>query len=410
MWQQDRWDDGGAHGIAAAASSDGGTTWTETTLPFTRCSTGGLPFDRASDPWVSFGPDGTAYASALVDTMGTQGPQLAGIVTAVSHDGGRTWKHVQRIDAGEDDKPSITADPTRPGVAYAVWDGADTGVFARTTDGGVTWSKAKVIVGSTLKPLSTTGHQIVVDRKRHALDDVFGVYGTKAVHKTVCHKMSSGKKACHKTVRLVPGKTYLFALVRSTNGGKSWSSPIPIAEDRTVELTKNVGLDLRSGEGIPEVAADGAGRLYVDWPDGRFSHEQYDAVAVSTSIDGGKHWRKPVKVPVPVAEQAAVPSIAVDRRGEVGVGFYGIPRTATSGEAPSAEYLFALSHDHGAHFSSPVRVAGPFSLTGARVAAGGYFLGDYEGLAAASDFYSLFAAAGATESDQIDVLSARVQP
>jgi hypothetical protein len=200
VWQQDRWDDGGAHGIAAAASFDGGATWTETALPFTLCSASGLPFDRASDPWVSFGPDGTAYVSALVDTMGVQGPQLAGIVTAVSHDDGKTWTHVQAIDRQEDDKPSITADPSKPGVAYAVWDRADTGVFARTTDGGVTWSKARVIVGSTAHPLATTGHQVVVDRKRHALDDIFGVYGTKAVHKTVCHEGPGGKKTCHTTV------------------------------------------------------------------------------------------------------------------------------------------------------------------------------------------------------------------
>lgn len=410
VWQQDRWDDGGAHGIAAAASFDGGASWTETTLPFTRCSANGLPFDRASDPWVSFGPDGTAYASALVDTMSTQGPQLAGIVTAVSRDGGKTWTHLQRIDSGEDDKPSITADPTKAGVAYAVWDRADTGIFVRTADGGVTWSKPKVIVGGTARPLSTTGHQIVVDRKRHALDDVFGVYGTKAVHKMVCHKASSGKKTCHTTVRLVPGKSYLLALVRSTNGGKKWSSPIPIAEDRSVGLVGHVGLDLRSGEGIPEIAVDSAGRMYVDWPDGRFSHEQYDAVAVSASTDGGKHWKKPVAAPVPTAEQAAVPSIGVDRHGDVGVAFYGVPRAVTPGQVPSVDYRFALSRDHGAHFGTPVVVAGPFSLSGARVAAGAYFLGDYEGLAVGGDFYAVLAAADGTVRGPIDVLFARVHP
>ena len=410
VWQQDRWDDGGAHGIAAAASFDGGATWIETSLPFTGCSANGLSFDRASDPWVSFGPDGTAYASALVDTMCAQGPQLAGVVTAASRDGGKTWAHVQQIDNGEDDKPSITADPTKPGVAYAVWDRADTGIFAKTSDGGVTWSKPKVIVGNPARPLSTTGHQIVVDRKRHALDDVFGIYGTKAVHNMVCHKASSGKKTCHTTVRLVPGKSYLLALIRSTNGGKKWSSPIPIAEDRSVGLVGHVGLDLRSGGGIPEIAIDSTGRMYVDWPDGRFSHEQYDVVAVSTSTDGGKHWKKPVAAPVPTGEQAAVPSIGVDRHGDIGVTFYGVPRMATPDLAPSVDYQFALSHDHGAHFGTPVGVAGTFSMSGARVAAGAYFLGDYEGLAVGEDFYAVLAAADRTESGPIDVLFARVRP
>src|SRR5947209_8012504 len=61
-WQQDRWSNGGAHGLVAGFSSDGGTTWGETTLPFSVCARGGLSYERASDPWDSIGPDGTACA------------------------------------------------------------------------------------------------------------------------------------------------------------------------------------------------------------------------------------------------------------------------------------------------------------------------------------------------------------
>src|SRR5436305_2086872 len=45
-WQQDRWSNGGANGIVSAVSFDGGHTWAQKTVPFTRCS-GGL-FLRAS--------------------------------------------------------------------------------------------------------------------------------------------------------------------------------------------------------------------------------------------------------------------------------------------------------------------------------------------------------------------------
>src|SRR5512135_1447329 len=34
VWQQDRWNNGGAHGLVAGFSVDGGATWGETTLPF----------------------------------------------------------------------------------------------------------------------------------------------------------------------------------------------------------------------------------------------------------------------------------------------------------------------------------------------------------------------------------------
>src|SRR5215831_10326011 len=38
VWQQDRWDNGGAHGLVAGFSSNGGKTWGETTLPFSSCA------------------------------------------------------------------------------------------------------------------------------------------------------------------------------------------------------------------------------------------------------------------------------------------------------------------------------------------------------------------------------------
>lgn len=65
IWQQDRWSDGGARGNVAGVTFDGGETWEKVTFPNVTTCTGG-EFDRASDPWISFGPDGTAYAMHLV--------------------------------------------------------------------------------------------------------------------------------------------------------------------------------------------------------------------------------------------------------------------------------------------------------------------------------------------------------
>src|SRR5579859_7712620 len=65
VWQQDRWSNGGARGLVAGYSFNGGKTWKETPLPFSACAPGGLSYQRASDPWVSFGPDGTVYSIAI---------------------------------------------------------------------------------------------------------------------------------------------------------------------------------------------------------------------------------------------------------------------------------------------------------------------------------------------------------
>src|SRR5207247_1009564 len=131
MWQQDRWTNGGAKVLSAGFSSNGGKSWGVTTLPFSRCA---APFhrvvsdfERGSDPWVDFGPEGTAYAVVLPFNANDN---HNGVNASTSTDGGRTWSDpIMVIDdpASDptlpgDDKQSVTADPTPPGVAYVVWD------------------------------------------------------------------------------------------------------------------------------------------------------------------------------------------------------------------------------------------------------------------------------------------------
>src|SRR5687767_3206533 len=63
-WQESRFDDGGARGLGWAVSTNAGKTWRSGLLPNLTTTTGG-PWQRASDPWVAFGPDGRAYYAAL---------------------------------------------------------------------------------------------------------------------------------------------------------------------------------------------------------------------------------------------------------------------------------------------------------------------------------------------------------
>ena len=69
VYQQDRFSFGGATGLAASVSHDGGLTWSTTYPHFTTCSGGTAAnsgdYQRASDPWVTFSPDGTAYFISL---------------------------------------------------------------------------------------------------------------------------------------------------------------------------------------------------------------------------------------------------------------------------------------------------------------------------------------------------------
>ena len=95
VWQQDRWSDGSSQGLATGYSFDGGLTWINTTVPFSICAGGnadnGGDYTRASDPWVTFSPNGTAYQMALT----TSGRSFAvggknAMLVSRSSDGGRT--------------------------------------------------------------------------------------------------------------------------------------------------------------------------------------------------------------------------------------------------------------------------------------------------------------------------------
>src|SRR4029079_8947808 len=100
QWHEDRWSNGGAHGIGYGYSADGGVTWANGAMPWGACAPGTPPsltrYLRNSDPWVSFGPDGTAYASGLSFNLGF--PDWANAVAAAtSSDFGATWHNAQPI-------------------------------------------------------------------------------------------------------------------------------------------------------------------------------------------------------------------------------------------------------------------------------------------------------------------------
>ncbi|HSN45070.1 MAG TPA: hypothetical protein VLW08_01825, partial [Casimicrobiaceae bacterium] len=81
VWQQDRWSNGSARGLVTGASLDGGRTWTLAAAAFSRCTGGDS--ERASDPWVTFAPDGTAWQIALATVR-----QASAMLVSRSADGG----------------------------------------------------------------------------------------------------------------------------------------------------------------------------------------------------------------------------------------------------------------------------------------------------------------------------------
>ncbi|MDS0861452.1 glycoside hydrolase [Burkholderia pseudomultivorans] len=379
VWQQDRWSNGGAHGLVAGYSFDAGATWARTPQPFSACAPGGLAYERASDPWVSFGPDGTAYS---VSISFNQSNNSNAVAASVSTDGGQTWSSPALLIANNEpttqffnDKESVTANPVKAGTAYAVWDRLELPngnpyanlhtkayrgptLFSKTVDGGKTWSTAKVIVNVPSRQ-QTIGNQIVVDPKSGTLYDFFDLIQPP-------FSKAAGK----------------VAFIKSTDDGASWTKPQVIAALQTVGVTDpNTGEPIRTGDIIPEPAIDPAsGQLYVVWQDSRFNGGQYDEIAVSTSKDGGASWSAPMQVNTPTGRPAFNPSVRVDNTGAVMVTYYDF-RDLLAGNTTTLPTGFwrKISHDGGATFADERRVGGPFDMKLAPYAEG-YFIGDYQGL------------------------------
>jgi hypothetical protein len=380
VYQQDRWSNGGSNGLGSAVSFDGGNTWTTGFAHFTLCSGGstanGANFQRASDPWVTFGADGIPHQIAF----GFNNTSARQAMMAVrSLDGGRTWTDPPVILALENDpdvgidKESITADPLDAKKVYAVWDRLaglsmpgspnQTGpaYFTRTTDGGASWEAAKVIYDPGLNA-QTIANQIVV------LPD-----GTLINLMSIITQLDQ---------QIQPARA---AVLRSTDKGGTWTAPIDIAQEisQGVSDPKAAGTFLRTGDIVPEIAVDPvSGALYVVWEDSRLSSNgAHDGIVLSKSIDGGNHWSALVRVNGAPASQAFTPSIAV-AQGKIGVTYYDL-RNDNPGDNSRllATAWLAISSDGGISWTESA-VGGPFDIHSAARTVQGYFVGDYEGLVA----------------------------
>jgi hypothetical protein len=194
---------------------------------------------------------------------------------------------------------------------------------------------------------------------------------------------------------------------RPTDHGLTWSDPIsgPGIETLTVS-DPETSAPVRVGEPITDITVDPRnGNLYAVWADGRFSGYAHDDIAFSMSTDGGLTWSAPIKVNQTPATtpagnaQAFTPSVAVNSDGTVAVTYYDFRNNTAAAGLPTDYWI---SHADS-NFTNPTSwsaenrlTASSFNMENAPVA-GGYFVGDYEGLAAAGQsFYALFAQAGAS--------------
>lgn len=396
-WQQDRWNDGGAHGNLAGYSFDGGLTWAHSAPRFSRCAGGaGLgnagDFERATDPWLSFSPNGRLHAIALTFDNSTA---RNAVLAAFSDTGGATWStpRVLRFDNPRavgnnfNDKETLTADPLDSSLVYATWQrivspseqvsarGYENAVsfyseawFARSTDGGQSWEPARSVWRDRGVFSQAIGNQVEV------LPDGTLINGFNLIRAVSNRHKSRG---------------FSVALIHSPDKGVTWTRETVV--DRLLSdavQDPDDGHDVRTGDILPDWAVDLSsnagtrGNVYVVWMDTRFNDPDHNDVVLSRSRDGGLTWSAPVVVDdTPAGVDAFTPMVEVDASGRVAVTYYDFRNDDPGDGVLSTDAWIAHSHDGGLTFPDESRLTAQSFDMRTAPDAGGYFVGDYTGLA-----------------------------
>jgi len=374
-WQQDRRTTGAAVGVGVAGSSDGGTTWQAQRLPGgAPCGARGLT--GASDPWLSIGADGAAYLVDLaVAARGGRRPTRAAVAVhrappGLTGLGGAAWLRPIELSGGHrfDDKPSVTADPRRPGAAYIVWHRGDRTLLRRTKDGGLTWSAPRRVAALA----GTVGQAI------SALPDG--------------RLLLTG---------LAPGGRTALVASTSRDRGRTWGRPVIFGTRLRVMPRRPGDLPVRPGI-FPALAVLPDGAVVALWA--RAQRRRSELVR-AVSRDDGRTWSAG-RVVLTRRGAAMTPAVAVAPDGTLGLSWTEI----LPGRRGETSVVFAVSRDTGRTWRTR-RLVGPFDLRRAPRAGRARFLGDYTGLVALRGGFGVLVAVAppSARRGRSDVVFARVR-
>jgi hypothetical protein len=165
----------------------------------------------------------------------------------------------------------------------------------------------------------------------------------------------------------------------SDDGGQSWSRGIKAAK---IHFHRVAG-GLRTSP-LPTAEIAGDGTVYVAWEDCSFRKSCSSNDIVFTSSTDGVNWSDVTRVPIDPVTSAAdhfIPGLAVDpatsgTSTHLALTYYYYPDAACTGGC-QLEAGYITSPDGGAHWSDPVQLAGPMSLSDVALTSQGSMVGDY---------------------------------
>jgi len=333
---------GGGADIGWATSTNGGISWTNGYLPgLTQYYQGGT-YSAASDASVAYD---AKHGVWIINSI----PIAGGVDVAVnrSTDGLHWDPPIFVSKPGDADKNWIMCDNTATspyyGHCYVGWDNSLI-QMCTSTDGGLTWSSPVATAGFDygigINPVVQPNGNVVVG---------FGDY-------------NGGMSA-----------------FMSTNGGQSWTAAVSIAN----APSHGEAGGLRSA-GLPSTAIDGAGTVYVSWPDCRFESGCSANDIVYSSSSDGIHWSSVVRVPIdPIGSGVDhfIHGMGIDVRtsgstAHMGITYYYYPVSNCGGSC----LLYAgwtQSSDGGATWSKGVQLSQSMQLSWLPNTFSGRMVADY---------------------------------
>ena len=317
----------GCSGIGFSRSLNGGASFSSpVSLPGAPGSS-----NNAWDPAIAVAPNGTVYASFMINKGGQYYP-----VVAASFDHGATFSQVASLvppdpkNWGDRDFIAVAPDgtvyltwdygPSRTSIAYfcprlgsCTFTAGDLNVvLQKSTDGGKTWSAMSDI--SPGFPNSGADSAPLVVEPNGRIDVLYQGY----------------QVFNPPTDTLGTGSSYFTS---STDQGRTWSAPVLVGGQAGFMSTLEWWID-------GDISIDSAGNLYATWDtqgtntDGSAN----DIGWLSYSTDGGVTWSAPVQAS---ADQSNVPHIAEVAGAGPGVAY--VAWLSPSNSQGYAQYLRAFS-------------------------------------------------------------------
>lgn len=327
--------------LVFARSVDGGRTWSKSIMELTGVNG---PFgDGHSDPWLAVDELDRIYCvrdeGHFENTSCEGDPNL--IIVSRSDDGGLTWG--PQIDASVSpasapDKPVIESG--RDGTMYLTYmdyEGMQI-LVNRSTDGGRTWSPAKVVGSGSSSVLAARPN-----------GKVFAAW---------------------------VGDGHILSAA-SSDRGETWRQVVPVSPQRGSLDGWKWNYHIPTRQPIPSIVTNSTGSVFVAWSDRATGDSD---IVLSRSDDDGATWSAPVRInDSPELDQWSV-MLAIDANDALHAAWY----DTRSGHM---NVYYSFSTDTGRTWSPNLRIMEKDFETRR--------LGEYFGLAAGPDGAAYFVWTGA---------------